>query len=164
MDEGEEDTWILLTFADEDGRVTGDIRVEAGRYLVLRGRGFGLGAGIGVILTDLPSLTSLSISMTSGEAALFAGLDTRLALGVEAGDADADDTLLEMFAGLEDNLPALTGGFLVTEEDTFLTLAAEGAVCLAGVDDADPAISKLMSSRDTVSLFRMTLDLTLDLL
>ena len=162
MDEDEEDTWILLTFADEDGRVTGDIRVEAGRYLVLRGKGLGLGAGIGVILTDLPSLTSLSISMTSGEAALFAGLDTRLALGVEAGDAD--DTLLEMFAGLEDTLPALTGGFLVAEEDTFLTLAAEGVVCLAGVDDADPAISKLMSSRDTVSLLRMTLDLTLDLL
>ena len=160
MDEGEEDTWILLTFADEDGRVTGDIRVEAGRYLVLRGRGLGLGAGIGVILTDLPSLTSLSISMTSGEAGLLTGLDTRLALGVEAGDAETDDTLLEMFAGLEDSLPALTGGFLVAEEDTFLTLAAEGAVCLAGVD----AISKLMSSRDTVSLLRMTLDLTLDLL
>ena len=160
--------------------------MEAGRYLVLRGRGLGRGAGMGVILTDLPSLTSLSTSMTSGEAARLTGLDTRLARGAEAGDAEAEVTrlemvgveagdeevevtLLEMVAGLGAALPALTGGVLVTEDVTFLTLAAEEGVCLvcrAGVTDAgEPSISKLMSSRDTVSLLRVTLDLlTLDLL
>ena len=50
--------------------MTGEILVEAGRYLVLRGS-LGLGPGIGVILTDLPSLTSLSTSIMSGEAGLL---------------------------------------------------------------------------------------------
>ena len=101
-------------------------------------------------------------------------------------------TLLETVAGDEDSLAAfLTGGVLVTEAGTFLILAAEEeeaavcpdlmddedeevvidvilaakeedpAVCLDFMDE-DPSISKLMSSREMVSLLRIMLDLALD--
>ena len=101
-------------------------------------------------------------------------------------------TLLETVAGDEDSLAAfLTGGVLVTGAGTFLILAAEEeeaavcpdlmddedeevvidvilaakeedpAVCLDFMDE-DPSISKLMSSREMVSLLRIMLDLALD--
>jgi len=165
--------------------------------LVLRGS-LGLGPGIGVILTDLPSLTSLSTSIMSGEAGLLTCLDTRLrALGVVEGEAETEVTdevtFLETVAGDEDSLAAfLTGGVLVTEagSGTFFILAAEEeaafcpdlmdgedeevvievilaaeeeapTVCLDFMDE-DPSISKLMSSREMVSLLRMMLDFALD--
>ena len=97
-------------------------------------------------------------------------MDTRLrALGVEEGEAETDEaTLLETVAGDEDSLAAfLTGGVLVTGAGTFLILAAEEEEA-ADVfidlmdDDEDPSISKLMSSREMVSLLRIMLDLALD--
>ena len=88
---------------------------------------------------------------------------------LEDGDAaETDDvTFLEMLAGDEDILVTfLTGGVLVTGVCTFLILAAEeeDGVCLVLMEDGDddPSISKLMSSKEMVSLFRMTLDLALD--
>ena len=83
---------------------------------------------------------------------------------LEDGDAaETDDvTLLEMFAEDEDILVTfLTGGVLVTGVCTFLILAAEAGVLMEDGDN-DPSISKLMSSKEMVSLFRMTLDLALD--
>ena len=88
---------------------------------------------------------------------------------MEEGESETDEaTLLETVAGDEDSLAAfLTGGVLVTEAGTFLILAAEeeeaADVFIDLMDDDEaPSISKLMSSREMVSLLRMMLDFALD--
>ena len=88
---------------------------------------------------------------------------------MEEGESETDEaTLLETVAGDEDSLAVfLTGRVLVTEAGTFLILDAEEEEA-ADVfidlmdDDEDPSISKLMSSREMVSLLRMMLDFALD--